>query len=103
VRALRRERVQRLGHLGVALEVLKLERGQQDTEHGLSRMRHGSRRTREMPGSSDFSLDSIQARNGQILLTFIAIAACVISVSLRQLVLQRRRSFGSSSTAPSFS
>jgi hypothetical protein len=56
-----------------------------------------------MPGSSDFSLDSIQARNGQILLTFIAIAACVISVSLRQLVLQRRRSFGSSSTAPSFS
>jgi hypothetical protein len=66
-------------------------------------MKHGTQGTREMPTSFDFSIDSIQARSGQILLTFIAIAACVSLVYLQQLVSLRRRRFGSSPTAPSFS
>jgi hypothetical protein len=53
-----------------------------------------------MPEAADFNIISVLANNGQILLTFIAIAGCVSTVYLREMVLrQRQRSAGSSPTA----
>jgi hypothetical protein len=52
-----------------------------------------------MPVEGDFSIVSVQARNGDILLTILAVALCMILVFLGELLSLQRARYGRSSTA----